>query len=276
MSVAHSAIANNVVAKAAHQYIVGHGWSVVPVDPKTKRPLVRWEVFQRRLPDPHSLAAWLDKRPGAGIAVVTGEVSGRLVVLDLDEGHAEGVSGIRTLREHGLALPPDAPMVRTASGGFHVYLRWPDGIPLPGNFAGRLPGVDLRAEGGYVVAPPTMRPDGRGWRWEQEPDGPLPEAPRWLVELAAGSADKVGAQPSGYWAALLREPIQEGRRNETLTRIAGHLFRRCDPNVAWASLRGINRIYCQPPLPEAELERLAASIAMREARRRMGVMRRGG
>jgi hypothetical protein len=262
------------VATAARWYVTRFGWSVVPVDPRTKRPLVRWEAFQHRLPDPERLAEWLERHREAGIGIVTGAVSGRLVVLDLDEGHVEGVSGLRTLRERAFALPPGAPMVRTASGGLHVYLRWPDGLPLPGNFAGRLPGVDLRAEGGYVVAPPTTRPDGSGWRWEQEPDGPLPEPPGWLVGLAAEPAS-LGERPASLWAELLRGPIPEGRRNDSLTRLAGLLFRRLPPEAAWEVLRAVNEARCRPPLPEAELEALAASIAMREARRRREVVRRG-
>lgn len=215
----------------------------------------------------------MEQNPGAGIAIVTGEVSGRLVILDLDEGHTEGVSGLRTLRERGLALPTAAPMVRTPSGGLHVYLRWPGGRPLPRNFAGRLPGVDLRAEGGYAVCPPTTRPDGSGWRWEQEPDGPPPEAPGWLEELAPdGQPSKT--TPVGEWTRLLLEGVTEGARNTATARLAGYLLRHgVAPEAAAALLLAWNAHANRPPLPEREVVQVVASIDRAERRRRA---RRGG
>jgi predicted P-loop ATPase len=121
------------------------GWSIIPVG-LDKKPLVsRWKPYQKRQPTEDELRAWTRSNPSAW-ALVTGIISGR-ITLDFD-----GEPGCRVLEQ--LDLPPHR---RTPSGGYHVDFRHP-GWPVPTlnsktkkELGARWPGLDIRADGGYVV-----------------------------------------------------------------------------------------------------------------------------
>lgn len=176
------------------------------------------------------IARWWQRWPNANVAVRTGATSG-LVVLDVDPAHG----GLATLAElqrlHG-ALPP-SPAVRTGSGGRHYWFAHP-GIPVR-NSAGRLgPGLDIRADGGYVIAPPSIHAAGNRYLWASEVA--VAPAPGWLLTLCRVRRDQGLAKPTdtrhrpqeaGAWAAAafdnelgrLRHAA-EGSRNQTLNRAA--------------------------------------------------------
>src|SRR5262245_2971750 len=71
--------------EAIHDYL-GRDWSVIPIRPGDKRPLVRWEDFQHRCPSETEARGWFRAWPEAGIGIVTGTISG-LVVMDIDVRH---------------------------------------------------------------------------------------------------------------------------------------------------------------------------------------------
>jgi hypothetical protein len=103
--------AHVLVTEAIHDYIA-HGWSIIPIRSGDKRPLVRWEEFQCRRPRAEEVQAWFSGWPEAGIGIVTGAVSG-LVVLDIDSRHGGDASLERLERQHG-RLPAT---VECRSGG---------------------------------------------------------------------------------------------------------------------------------------------------------------
>jgi len=177
------------------------GWPVFPLRPGTKRPAAPnhtaatcdgsdrrcvdghagWEP--RATTDPERIAAAWRHRP-YGIAIATGPAG--LLVVDLDPAKDNQPSGAETLadieRQHGRRLPATW-TVATPRGGRHLYYRRPLSARL-GNTAGRLgPGIDTRAVGGYVVAPPTITkgPDG-GEYWLVD-DHPPAVLPHWFSEL---------------------------------------------------------------------------------------------
>ena len=143
--------------------------------------------------DPRTVINWWNRWPDANVGVVTGRPSG-LVVVDVDPDHG-GIDSMRALvSEHGRL--PDGPRVRTGSGGWHVLFEAPD-QPLR-NSAGRLgAGVDVRADGGYVIAPPSRHVAGGQYRWIR--GGTPPELPDWLTRLI----DPPAPEP----AQRSREPI---------------------------------------------------------------------
>ena len=236
------------------------GWSVIPLG-RDKRPLIRWEAYQQRHPTPEELVEWRRRFPGANIGIVTGAVSG-LVVLDEDGPEAQ-----EALR--GRALPP-TPTVRTGKG-YHRYFAHP-GRPVP-NAVRILPGLDVRGDGGYVMAPPSLHPSGRRYEWVDglSPwDVPLAPLPRWVLELLArGAATQPKRVPTGEWTRLLLEGVREGARNTTAARLAGYLLRRgVEAEVAAALLLAWNAQANKPPLPEREIVQVVASIDRAERRRR--------
>src|SRR5262245_64327499 len=113
----------------------------------------------------------------ADIGIVTG---GGLLVVDVDPRHDGDASLADLERVHGPL--PDTPRGRTGGGGLHVYFAVDQAV---GNCTNLAPGIDLRGEGGYVVAPPSLHASGRRYVWElgaSPDDVPLALAPRWLLE----------------------------------------------------------------------------------------------
>ncbi len=199
--------------------------------------------------------------PAAQIAVRTGRESGLLVV---DVDGEEGADALHELeRVHG-QLPPTA-TVKTPGAGQHFYLLHPGGeIP---NSAGKIgPGIDIRCDGGYVIAPPSIGPDGR--RYEVDERAPLAPVPGWLLTLIASGAGAREAAPASRWLALVAG-VDEGQRNVELASLAGHLLRRyIDVDLAAELLHLVNQHRCRPPLPDSAVDVILDSIAGREARRR--------
>ena len=249
-----SGASTGLLVKAALEY--GRlGWSVIPIESRGKRPLVRWQVYQHRHPNATEINEWFQHWPDANIAVVTGVVSGA-VVLDIDPRHG-GESGLQKLeRQHGLIT--ETIEARTGGGGRHPYFVHPGEILH--NRVGLAPGVDLRGDGGYVVAPPSVHASGEPYRWERSPDiCRLASLPIWLGE-PSGEESRRG-HPLTHWRRLLREGVGEGERNNTIASLAGHrLSHGVDPEVATELLLAWNATRCRPPLEPEEVVRTVASI----------------
>lgn len=177
------------------------------------------------------IRGYWDRWPVAGVAVRTGQASG-LVVLDIDPRHGGDEALDRLQAEHG-HLPPGRE-VRTGSGGTHLYFAHPGGDHLP-NSAGRLgPGIDTRADGGYVIAPPSRHLSGGTYRVAGR-GGELPDLPTWVLQAleppprrAPGTAARPAA--TGAWAKAAVDGelgrlggAREGTRNDTLNKVAFRL-----------------------------------------------------
>ncbi len=243
--------------QAALDYL-HRGWSVVPLRRRDKRPAIRWQDLQTARAGEQELRSWFHRWPEANVGIVTGAVSG-LVVLDVDPRHGGGQSLEQLEREHG-PLPPTVEAV-TGGGGRHVYFAHPGGTVR--NRAGIAPGVDLRGDGGCVVAPPSVHPSGNRYQWikghgpaEIDP-APLPQ---WLQHLLAGQKQHPG-HPLAYWRELLREGVPEGERNSTIASITGHLlWHGVDPEIVLELMLCWNRSRCRPPLGDEEVARTVQSI----------------
>jgi hypothetical protein len=149
--------------RAARLYAEAFGWRVVPCRKGSKVPAVK-EWTRVATTDPNQIESWW-RGPfaGHGVCIATGDES-NLLVVDVDV--ANGKQGLQTLqellRQHGRDRAVETYTVRTPSGGMHLYLRYPNINGVIRNDAGRKlgPGLDIRAEGGQVVAPPTP-----GYAW---------------------------------------------------------------------------------------------------------------
>jgi len=250
---------------AAALAYAARGWSVIPIERRGKRPLVPWLEFQQRIASVDEIDAWYRQRADANVGIVTGRVSG-LVVIDVDPRHG-GEESLRRLQDEAglLARTVEA---ETGGGGRHLYFVHP-GIPLQ-NRVGIAPGIDLRADGGCVVAPPSTHSSGRRYVWapgcspgERDP-APLPHCflPDRRTATHAG-------HPLAHWRDLLREGVEEGRRNDTLASLTGHLlWHGVDAEVALELLLAWNRTRCRPPLPDDEVARVVQSIARLHQRER--------
>jgi len=131
------------------------------------------------------------------------------------------------------------------------------------NRVGVRPGIDLRADGGCVVAPPSVHPSGRRYAWSagNAPEEiPLATLPPWFLDLLRHPT-RMG-HPVTHWRHLVHEGVAEGERNANLASLTGHLLSRgVDPEVALELLLAWNRLRCRPPLPDDEVARVVQSIA---------------
>jgi len=156
------------------------GWSVVPVMPRAKRPIIRWEVFQHRKASEEEARGWFRRWPDANLSLVTGALSG-VVVLDVDPRHG-GDDSLARLEAANGALPQTVESV-TGGGGRHIYFAHPGRETR--NRAGIEPGLDLRGDGGTIVLPPSIHPSGNPYRWRAgHAPGEVALAlfPPWLVD----------------------------------------------------------------------------------------------
>ena len=240
-----------------HDYI-GRGWSVIPIRSGDKRPLVRWEDFQHRRPTEAEARAWFCGCREAGIGIVTGAISG-LVVVDIDVRHGGDGALEHIEREHGRL--PTTVECRTGGGGRHLYFAHPGGLVR--NKVGLAPGIDLRGDGGYVVAPPSLHGSGLRYVWV---DGRAPgntaiaPLPDWLLQQTLEEPARRG-HPIAYWRRLVCEGVAAGERNNTIASLAGHLFRHgLDPAIVLELLLCWNRVRCRPPLVDEEVASVVTSI----------------
>jgi len=233
------------------------GWSVVPIEPRGKRPIVAWKALEAAIASEDQVRDWFRARPDANVGIVTGAGS-RLVVLDVDMAHGGFESLARLESEHG-AFPPTIEAL-TGGGGRHLYFAYPPrAVP---SRVGILPGIDVRADGGCVVAPPSVHPGGRRYRWaaQRAPgEAALAPLPAWCERLITRVR---AAHAPAYWRELTKRGVREGKRNDTIASLAGHLLHfGVDREVALELLLAWNRQRCDPPLPDKEVAAVVESIA---------------
>ncbi len=133
-------------------------FSIIPVQPKNKKPFIKWEPYQKEAPSEDQIKVWWDKWPQANIGIVTGALSG-LTVIDVDSA-----AGDEAIEEH---LPDSlvTPVARSPKGR-HLYFKYQEGITNNVRF---LTDCDIRSEGGYIIAPPSRNGTGKAYQWAITP-----------------------------------------------------------------------------------------------------------
>jgi replicative DNA helicase len=199
---------------------------------------------------------WWSMWPEANVGIATGARSG-LVVLDIDPRNG-GDYELNEL-EQAFGKLPETIESLTGGGGRHIFFEHP-GSPVK-NLSGRSairPGVEIKGDEGYVVAPPSLHTSGKHYRWEvsSEPgEVHIALLPPWLearIQIPAESPSQGSALPN---------LIPEGSRNETLTSLAGTMRRKgMEETAIFAGLMETNRSQCSPPLGEDEVRNIAKSI----------------
>ncbi|MCI0506122.1 MAG: bifunctional DNA primase/polymerase [Gammaproteobacteria bacterium] len=185
---------------AALQY-AQYRWSVIPMRAYDKRPLIKWQDFQQRRATELEINEWCHHWPDANVGIVTGAISG-IVVLDIDPKHGGDQS--LALWEKGHGPLPRAAEVKTGGGGRHLYFRHPGG--LVHNKVGVAPGIDLRGDGGCVVAPPSIHSSGNHYLWVSGHEAKkiaLADLPAWLLEFVRDKVKPAG-HPVQHWRLYRR------------------------------------------------------------------------
>lgn len=199
---------------------------------------------------------WLWKcRPDANIGLATGD---GLVAIDIDLRHG-GDQAIADLQKKHGRLP--ATLTSRTGGGWHVFFEG----DLPNSVGTLGPGLDIRASSGYCVAPPSLHVSGRRYEWRSQA-APIAPLPNW-IEGELGKQRKRAATPE-HWRIVASNNVVEGKRNDTIARLTGHLLSRyVDPLVVLDLMQCWNACHCTPPLSTDEVNIIVNSICGCEQRR---------
>ena len=248
------------------------GFLVFPM--KGKQPLTP-HGFKDATMDEATIRGFWRRHPNANIGIATGEKSG-LVVLDCDS--AEGEAALLAI------CGGELPRTRThITGRGRHYLFGHPGVAVRSTAPFR-PGLDIRADGACIVAPPSVHPDTGRCYEVVDPTAPIaPLPPALLVALTTKERDRAAASESQIDSEA---EVTEGGRNSFLTQTAGRLRGTCALDIE--ALRYLLHFYnarkCNPPLDDAEVDRIAKSAegwsrgqtVVAELNQTYGVVQTGG
>jgi hypothetical protein len=232
------------------------------IEGQRKKPVFPWRQYQATRPERSVVEAWFQGQD-VNVGIVTGKVSG-IVVVDLD---GKMNDPREWLAAHGFNIK--TPMVSTGRGGAHVYYRHPGGTVANGVKLSQIDGVsiDIRADGGYVVAPPSVHDTGVLYEWLIGPSVEPAIYPPALAALFNRATEHGTIKVSEFLdndMMSLMAPAVQGGRNHHAARLAGFWLKvtKDDAEASWAALNLWNN-QNEPPLPTAELRQTFESIVRR-------------
>ena len=250
------------------------GKSVIPVD-GDKRPLVKWEEFQKRCASEEEIKSWFKKFPKANIGIVTGEIS-NLLVVDCDTKSA--IERVQEAIPDGLLIPCQ----NTPSGGMHFFFRHAPGFV---NRARVSEGIDIRSSGGYACVAPSINGNGKGWYWVIS----LSDAESPDINIALGSIlssfsfslytrtracmieDKNQYHNISQASQSITNFFVEPGRDEDIFHIANSAIKgNANVEILTEALKIIGR-NCIPPFPENEVEIKVKSAIQRAMKKEVNI-----
>lgn len=229
------------------------GLCVIPLHVRDKRPMfANWPEVATT--DQSMISRWWHQNPEANVGIATGKRSG-IFVLDVDPKNGGQDSYEDLILKHGRF--PDTWQQVTGSKGFHLFFRYP-AFPVH-NAAGLLPGIDIRGDGGQVVAPPSIHPvTGLPYEWdgiEEIEQTHIAEAPHWLLDLLQHKSTSHSPH------LPVAEKIHKGVQHYTLLALAGMMRRLgLNENEILPTVMEVNRNRCEQPGPAANVEQIVSSV----------------
>ena len=244
-------------AKVVDRYY-DKGFSVMPLHDKSKKPPKggEWKKYEKTRATPAQIALWKEQNETDNIAIITGSISG-IIVLDID-----GPIGEKNIEDKEV---PKTVTVKTGKGT-HYFYRLPEGIEIR-NSAGlhKLENVDVRGEGGYVVAPGSIHPNGNKYTFLVEhdlDDVDIAECPKWIYEKRKPGRPRKQVEPSEI--DKIKQGMKEGGRNHAAAKLAGHYFGKNYELEDVLELMNAWNKKNVPPLPEIEIKTTVESVSKRE------------
>jgi len=233
------------------------GFSIIPLNFKEKTPaLASWKEYQARKPTDQEISEWFSRETSVNIGILCGAVSDNLAVIDFDNEEAYRKFFKPDIEKQTL-------VVKTAKG-FHVYLR--SRRPV-GCFKILELKIDVKGEGGYVVAPPSIHPSGCEYIFTNSEVKSIMEVSD-VEEAIWEQAEKLGVKRESFLAdkddlpcvkTILRG-VEPGLRNEAGIRLAAYwlYYKHESREVTWDLLKAWNRRN-NPPLPDTEIKNIMKS-----------------
>lgn len=248
----------SVLSDAAEYYARELGFAVFPLLPNSKRPAVANGVKDATT-DADVIAGGWAQNPSMNVAIACGEPSGGLLVIDVDVDADTGEDGMEFLakweREHG-ELPETVSAI-TGRGGSHLYYRVSGRMK---NSTNPDVGIDIRCDGGYVMAPPSLHPNGNEVQWENDPrDYEVAEADENVLAFVEA------VRPNGFGKRGKKvdtaKVVKKGGRNNALFKaLASARSNGSDDDVMEAFAYAYNASKLDPPLPSDEVRRTLESV----------------
>ena len=203
---------NNLEAALCY---IQSGLSIIPVG-RNKRPVIAWESYQRTIADENTVRSWFEKK-AYNLAVVTGAISGGLVVIDFDD------VGFFDRWKSEIGELPDGLVVQKSGRGFHVFFRCPQPghnqklafLADDGENTGRRVAVETRAEGGYILVEPSIHSSGKPYEVIQGDLTKIPKIEQQQAEYLLREAHLLDQSPTKTSAATstVRQPYVSGKAN---------------------------------------------------------------
>lgn len=232
--------------------LANSGFSVFPVG-ADKRPLLKtWKPYQTTPADDEQIEKWWEQFPKANIGIVTGKVSG-VTVIDVD-----------TYKGGDASKFPKTFTVKTGNGGMHLYYKYAPGFTISADAYPDMPGIDLRSDGGYVVAPYSETNysdphthEHRGGKYEIVD-------PRDPIDFPVALFPKIKEKRK----LINLVEVGKGSRNDSIASMIGKLLRQEHKESewetdVWPAVQRINAGY-KPPLSDKELRATFDSIKTKE------------
>jgi hypothetical protein len=225
------------------------GFNIIPIKPRTKnQPAFAWGGYQDKRGDQYELEAWIRDFGDHNTAILTGNTS-KIIVVDID-----GEEGILSLKDKKI---PDTWVVKTARG-YHYYFKSID--KKIGNFVAILPKVDIRGDGGYVVAPDSIHESGFQYQWHKR-DCEIAELPQFFIDLIFKKEESPQeSKKDETWLDKIKNGVDAGKRNDACTKLVGYYvgqkYKKDDIIDLILNWNRKNR----PPLDENELKTVIISI----------------
>lgn len=188
------------------------GMCVLPVVPNQKRPILnQWQQYTKNRPSLEETKNWFESYNDCGIGMVTGKVSG-YIVLDIENKYKEDINLL-------LNKYPTRKIAKSGSGGYHFYYKYPESYDKPiKNRVQIIPNVDIRADGGFIVLPPTKHQCGGYYQWVVDEEAG--DFPMSLLSINTSGIE----ENNNKWVTELMRGVQDGGRNQACARLAGYFY----------------------------------------------------
>jgi predicted P-loop ATPase len=249
-----SEIKQMTISEEAFAYHV-QGYNVLPMGPDKRPAISSWKKWQTEQQTDEQVLEWFNEKSTFNVAIITGKVS-NITVVDIDN------KGGQELADAMLKKFPATFTVRTPSLGYHLYYQYAEGFTVSANAYPDLPNVDLRSNGGYVGAVPSVL--SYGGKYEVLNNIPLAPFPTHLF-------------PKQKPKRTLTEmtTASKGNRNDTAASFAGKLLQSSKEeeweSEVWPAVERANKTYT-PPLTDSELRTVFESIMKKELENRNGLI----
>ncbi len=230
------------------------GFSIIPLKEAEKTPRESWSKWQNERANEKQIRKWFEQYPNMNIGIVTGKIS-NIVVIDIEkDGNNSGY--------------PQTATAKSGGGGIHLVYKYPEGVDSIKNAIRFRDLTDLKADNGYIVAPPSIHPSGEKYEWliEIEKTSNLAEFPLEILKETKCNNKKIDSK------TITEEKVFEGSRNTSATQLVGKLLRETPVELwdisVWGGLKEWNNKVCEPPLSESELKNIFESIKKSDLEKR--------